>query len=76
MATKERPYTQAARILLIEDLVRHHAPVTVERLVALLNGPCIRTVHRDIRFLESRNRVSYDRDASLVILRRRDHSGQ
>jgi len=73
----ERLYTQTDRVYDIEEIVKRHEPVAVERIVEMLDGrACVRTVYRDIRFLERRCRVTFDRDTNVVIFRRFDHSGQ
>jgi len=67
----ERPYTQTGRVLDIEDMVRQHEPVAVERIVEMLGGrACIRTVYRDVQFLEKRCRVTLDRETNVVVFRR------
>ena len=64
----DRPYTQPERIYEIEDIVREHEPVTIERIVEMLDGQaCLKTVHRDLRFLERRRRVTMDPETRIVV---------
>ena len=69
MATTDRLYTQATRVLEIEDLVRKHEPIAIEDIAVKLRiSVHIKTLYRDIAFLERRRRVSLDRETKVVML--------